>query len=452
MNNSLVTGVVLAAGKGTRMHSPRPKVMQELLGEPLLWYVHDAVSRVCGETLVITGHNAGEVEGFPLQGNPRYIRQTEQLGTGHALQTAWPHLGPAEWCLVVNGDTPMITPAELEQLISHASDTDLAFLTMELDDPAGYGRIVRGTGGLLERIVEAKDYDPAAHGPATGEVNAGHYLLRVQTIDPLLSLLDNRNRQGEFYITQLIDLAIENGLRVKGVKGVGSANLLGVNSPRELVGAEESLRARIVSLWTERGVIIRNPDAVRIGPRVLLEPGCEITGPCEIYGPSWVGTGVRVESHSWIRSSTLHPGGRIRSFSHLEEAEVGMGCVVGPYARLRPGARLLDDSRVGNFVEVKKSVLGRGSKASHLAYLGDTEIGEGVNIGAGTITCNYDGKRKHKTVIGDGTFVGSNTALVAPVSIGKESIIGAGSTITRDVGDNILAVARSKQKQYPRKG
>jgi bifunctional UDP-N-acetylglucosamine pyrophosphorylase / glucosamine-1-phosphate N-acetyltransferase len=427
-------------------------VMQELLGEPLLWYVHEAVRKVSQETIVITGYKAEEVEGFALVGHPQYVRQPKQFGTGHALQIAWPHLGSAQWCLVVNGDTPMITAIELERLISLGSDMDLAFLTMDLEEPSGYGRIVRSGNGRLERIVEAKDFDPAIHGVATGEVNAGHYLLNRKTVEPLLSRLDNKNKQGEFYITQLIDLAIEQGLRVGGIKGHGSANLLGVNSPRELVCAEEDLRQQIVSSWIERGVIIRNAGSVRIGPRVELEPGCEITGPCEIYGQARVETGVRIDSHCWIMATNLHPGSHIRSFSHLELAEVGTGCVVGPYARLRPGTLLMDDARVGNFVEVKKSVLGRGSKANHLTYLGDSEIGEGVNIGAGTITCNYDGKRKHKTVIGDGSFIGSNTALVAPVTIGKRSIVGAGSTITKDVGEDLLAVARSKQKQYPRKG
>jgi bifunctional UDP-N-acetylglucosamine pyrophosphorylase / glucosamine-1-phosphate N-acetyltransferase len=452
METKRIAGIILAAGKGTRMHSHRPKVMQELLGVPMIWYVHAAVSKVVGETLVVTGHGAPEVEGVVLDGSPHYVRQTAQLGTGHALQSVWPHIGSAQWCLVVNGDTPLITSGDLNRLLVLAQKADLAFLTMELDNPSGYGRVVRNRDGSVERIVEDKDFDPHTHGFPTGEVNAGHYLLNVDRIGPLLCRLDNLNRQKEYYITQLIDLAIGQGLRVEAVKGDSSSHLLGVNNPRELVHTEEVLRRQIVSSWIEQGVLIRNPGAVRIGPQVILEPGSEITGPCEIYGASRISAGTTIDSHCWIMATILQPGAHIRSFSHVEKAEVGTGCIVGPFARLRPGAIMKDDARVGNFVEVKSSILGKGSKAGHLTYLGDSEIGEGVNIGAGTITCNYDGARKHKTVIGDESFIGSNTALVAPVSVGKRSVVGAGSTITKDVGEDILVVARSKQKQYPKKG
>jgi bifunctional UDP-N-acetylglucosamine pyrophosphorylase / glucosamine-1-phosphate N-acetyltransferase len=451
MDNKKIAAVVLAAGKGTRMHSSRPKVLQQLLGEPLLWYVHEAVSRVCGQVFVVTGHCAEEVERTELRPMPQFVRQSEQLGTGHALQTAWPSIGGYEWCLVVNGDTPLITPEDLRTLIDKGLSADLAFLTMRLPEPGGYGRIVRNRKGDIERIVESKDFDPANHGAPTGEVNAGHYLLNVNKVGGLLSLLDNCNRQKELYITQLVDLAIARGLIVEGIEGKGP-NLLGVNSPNELVQAEETLRQNIVSAWSAKGALIRNPGAVRIGPRAVLEPGSEVTGPCEIYGHSRVESGARIESHTWVMATILQGGTQVRSFSHLDGAHVGPNCVVGPYARLRPGTILKEDARIGNFVEVKKCVIGQGSKANHLTYLGDSEIGENVNIGAGTVTCNYDGKLKHKTVIGDEAFIGSNTALVAPVSIGGRSIIGAGSTITKDVGEDILAVARSKQKQYPRRG
>jgi bifunctional UDP-N-acetylglucosamine pyrophosphorylase / glucosamine-1-phosphate N-acetyltransferase len=451
MDEKKIAAVVLAAGKGTRMHSPRPKVLQQLLGEPLLWYVHEAVSRVCRQVLVVTGHCAEEVERTALAPKPLFVRQCEQLGTGHALQTAWPSLDGYEWCLVVNGDTPLITSGDLQVLIDDGAKADLAFLTMRLQNPGGYGRVVRNRKGEIERIVEAKDFDPMIHGAPTGEVNAGHYLLNVKTVGELLGSLTNCNRQKEYYITQLVDLAIAGGLKVEGIEGKGQ-NLLGVNSPSELVHAEESLRQDIVASWSEKGALVRNPGAVRIGPRVVLEPGCEVTGPCEVYGESRIGPGARVESHTWIMATILQSGSHVRPFSHLERANVGPQCVVGPYARLRPGTILKEDARIGNFVEVKNSVVGQGSKANHLTYLGDSEIGENTNIGAGTITCNYDGKRKHKTVIGDEAFIGSNTALVAPVSVGSRSIIGAGSTITKDVGDDILAVARGKQKQYPRRG
>jgi bifunctional UDP-N-acetylglucosamine pyrophosphorylase/glucosamine-1-phosphate N-acetyltransferase len=231
----------------------------------------------------------------------------------------------------------------------------------------------------------------------------------------------------------------------------GHGHLFGINTPGELISNEQYLQRAIVQSWTDKGVVIRNPDAVRIGPRVQLEPGSELTGPCELYAETIIEQGVTIESHTWIRQSRIGRGSTVRCFSHVEEALVHEQCIIGPYARLRPGAEVLDRARVGNFVEMKKSLLGKGSKANHLTYLGDAEIGENVNIGAGTITCNYDGKRKHKTTIRDRAFIGSNTALVAPVTIGEGVLVGAGSTITKDVEEAMVAVARGKLKVYPRK-
>jgi bifunctional UDP-N-acetylglucosamine pyrophosphorylase/glucosamine-1-phosphate N-acetyltransferase len=318
------------------------------------------------------------------------------------------------------------------------------------DDPASFGRVIRGQDGQVVAIVEAKDYDEAVHGPVSGEVNAGLYCLKISSVDGLLSKLSNKNNSGEYYITDLVDLAVECGMNVTAVNVGKSIDMMGINSPFELAQAETALKLRTAEQLLKSGVTLHNWDSVVVGPGVVVEPGVEITGPCEIYGQSVVKRGAVIQSHVRIVDSVVESGALIKAYSHLEEAHVGSDCMVGPYGRLRPGAVLEEGSKIGNFVEVKKAVLGKGAKASHLTYLGDSEIGAGTNIGAGTITCNYDGVNKHKTVIGEGAFIGSNTALVAPVTIGAGALIGAGSTITKNVKDGDLGVARGKQVNISR--
>jgi bifunctional UDP-N-acetylglucosamine pyrophosphorylase/glucosamine-1-phosphate N-acetyltransferase len=446
--------LVLAAGKGTRMKSEAPKVLAGLLGLPMLWYVRRALTALCGErVLAVVGHGAELVEKAFPDWRDRFVLQPEQLGTGHALATALPAIEEAGWThvLVVNGDAPLVAAESLEAFAQAAlaARADLAFVSIEVPGGGGYGRVVRQYGRV--RIVEAKDHDPAVHGPVSGEVNAGVYLLRLAVVAPLLSRLTNANAGGEYYITDLVELAAAAGLSVVAeCRGADDA-YLGINSPAELVAAEELLRRDIVAGHLEAGVIIRAAQAARLGPEVVIEPGAELCGPVECYGRTVIAAGAVVESHTVLRDTAVAPGARIQSFSHCDGARVGPDCQVGPYARLRPGAVLEADARVGNFVEMKKSVLGRGSKASHLTYLGDTTVGEAANIGAGTITCNYDGKTKHPTVIGDRAFIGSNSALVAPVTIGAGALVGAGSVITKDVPEGALAVARGRQTILPRR-
>jgi bifunctional UDP-N-acetylglucosamine pyrophosphorylase/glucosamine-1-phosphate N-acetyltransferase len=318
-------------------------------------------------------------------------------------------------------------------------------MTITPRDTGAFGRVVRDAERRIRAIVEAKDYDFSLHGPVTGEVNAGIYLLKVETIGPLLEKLENTNNSGEYYITDLVGLAVEKGLSVDGVQAGNDVSLMGINSPRELIDAETTLRARIVDELIDSGVLVHNPGTVIVGPRAEIEPGAEIFGHCEIYGASKVAAGARLGSYNHITDATFAPGCVVREFNHIEGAEVGEGVTVGPYSRLRPGAKLEKDARIGNFVEMKKATLGEGAKASHLTYLGDAVVGAGANIGAGTITCNYDGKNKFTTRIGAGAFIGSNTALVAPVSVGDNALIGAGSTITKDVPDNQTGIARGKQ-------
>lgn len=451
-----VGAVILAAGKGTRMASDTPKVLVPMLEEPLLRYVYDALEPLgLDRLLTVVGHGADSVRAaFPEQ-EDGFVLQEEQRGTGHALAVSWKAVlaTALDYVLVINGDTPLASSDALGEFIAGSirHEADISFLTLTPRDPGALGRVLR-ENGLVRAIVEAKDYDETLHGPDPGEINAGIYCLRVEAVSGLLPLLRDDNKSGEFYITDLVGLGVERGLAVTGLSQGDDPNLLGINTPAELVRSEELVRERIVQEHLARGVFVRNPRAVRIGPGVVIAPGADITGPCELYGASGVGGGARIESHCRIVSSRIDSGAHIRAYSHLEEAVVGPGAQVGPYARLRPGAALEEGARAGNFVEVKKAVLRKGAKVNHLTYIGDADIGEEANIGAGTITCNYDGRNKHKTVIGRKAFIGSNSALVAPVSIGDEALVGAGSVITRDVPDGQLALTRAPQKMMPRRG
>ena len=446
--------LILAAGKGTRMHSESPKVLQRLLEEPMLRYVYDAVTPLCAaNTWTVIGHRADLLRAaFPEQIH-NFILQEPQLGTGHALQVALEALSKAclTHVLIINGDTPLLSEKVLREFstASLAAEADLSFITLTLKDPAAFGRVVR-TEGEVTAIVEAKDYDIATHGPATGEINGGIYCLRLASIAPLLDRLTDNNKSRELYLTDLVGLAVGQHLRVLGLDHGDDPSLMGINNPVELVRSEETLRQSIVDTHARNGVIIRAPQSVRIGPGVRIEPGVEITGPAELYGATSLGRGCVIASHCRIQDATIGAGVQVYSFSHIQETTIAETCTVGPYARLRPGAVLEEGAHVGNFVEMKKARLGKGAKANHLTYLGDAEVGARANIGAGTITCNYDGVNKHLTIIGEKAFIGSNSSLVAPVTIGAGTIIGAGSVITKDVPDENLAVGRGRQRNIPR--
>lgn len=352
--------------------------------------------------------------------------------------------------LVVNGDTPLITTDTLRDFMFYAEGADVSVATLTLQNPGAYGRIVR-RGRELKAIVEAKDFDPAEHGEPTGEINAGIYMLDIAAVERLLPRIGNENKSGEYYITDLVGLAVAEGMTVRGLSCGSDPNLLGINNPAELSRSEELRRRAIVEERLAAGVVMHGPELIRMGPFVVVEPGAELFGPCELYGHTRIASDAVIESHCVVTDSEVEAGAVIHSFSHLDHASVGPDCLVGPYARLRPGAVMERDSHVGNFVEMKKARLGEGAKANHLTYLGDAEIGPRSNIGAGTITCNYDGVNKHKTVIGERAFIGSNTALVAPVTVGAEALIGAGSVITRDVPEKHLGVARGKQTNLRRR-
>ncbi|MBR4741834.1 MAG: bifunctional UDP-N-acetylglucosamine diphosphorylase/glucosamine-1-phosphate N-acetyltransferase GlmU [Desulfovibrio sp.] len=443
--------LVLAAGKGTRMHADKPKVLQNILGSPMLAMVYEHLQPIFGQNLLtVVGYGAESVE--KMFAEQQFVLQQEQLGTGHALNCALPRLKEmgCTRLLVINGDAPLISTAYIRDFCAKAISADLAFATCMLDDPGAYGRVVRKNGEIAA-IVEAKNYDAAQYGEPSGEINAGLYLFSLPILEALLPKIERNVVSGEYYITDLIELALSQNCRVMGIVAGYDVSLLGVNSPKELVKMEDILRAEIVAKHLENNVILHAAESVRISPWVEIEPGCEIYGPCEIYGHSRLCRGSVVESHCVLRDVLLEEGCVVRSFSYLEGATVGPQCLVGPYARLRIGAILERSSHVGNFVELKNTRLGEGAKANHLSYLGDALIGARTNIGAGTITCNYDGQKKHQTIIGEHAFIGSNTALVAPVRVGNEALIGAGSTITVDVPEGNLGVGRARQKNLLRR-
>lgn len=430
------------------MFSARPKVLQELLGLPLLWYIYRTVSELSKQVWTVVGHGRDEVIArFPEQ---QFIVQEQQLGTGHALQVAWDKItaDSPDYLLICNGDTPLIGKNTLQNFINQSvtAQKDLTFLSLKLPDPGSYGRVIRTQTGKLKSIIEAKDLDKQQN--PTNEINGGIYFLRPQKIAPLLSQLSNNNAQQEFYITQLIELALQAGLQVDGIYSNESRELLGINTARELIETEEFLRNKIIQNYINAGVRIRNHTQVRISPQSEIEAGVDICGPCEIYGKSHITAGTQISSHCFLQNVQLKAC-QVRSFSHIESSELTEGVTVGPFCRIRPGTILEQNVHIGNFVEVKKSRLRRGVKAGHLSYLGDSDIGANVNIGAGTITCNYDGKNKHQTVIGEGAFIGSNSSLVAPVEIGKKAVIGAGTVVTKDVPKQNLCIARTKQKNLP---
>ncbi|HWR04437.1 MAG TPA: bifunctional UDP-N-acetylglucosamine diphosphorylase/glucosamine-1-phosphate N-acetyltransferase GlmU [Humidesulfovibrio sp.] len=455
MPHANTIAVILAAGKGTRMHSDKPKALQTLLGETMLGCVAATAAQVAASVLTVVGHGHELVRKAHPELAEGFVLQAEQKGTGHALQAAWERVraSGATHCLVLNADAPLVTPQDLDELMNTAREgADIAFLSAVLPDAGSFGRVLRGDDGEVTGIVEAKDFDPAQHGQDTGEVNTGLFCLSVAAVEAVLFSLTSANRAGEYYITDLVAHGVAAGMQVHALRREAALDLLGVNSPLELAQAEERLRSATAQRLLESGVLLHHPESVVVGPRAVVEPGAELTGPCRVLGASVVSRGARLGAFSQITDSVLEPGCEVREHCHLQGAHLSPGSDCGPFARLRPGAELRERAHVGNFVEMKKSVLGPGAKAGHLSYLGDAQIGAGANIGAGTITCNYDGVNKHATHIGANSFIGSNTALVAPVKVGANALVGAGSVITKDVPDQALAIARGKQSNLERRG
>ncbi len=445
--NCIVGALILAAGKGVRMRSDRPKAMQKILCEPLLYYGLTAVCSLnAGPSAVVVGHKGALIADYLGKSFPgsAVVWQHEQLGTGHALQIAREWWLSFSHVLVLPGDVPLITPASLSRLIDRhlAAKAACSFISFSARNPSGYGRVLRSEGGC--RIVEEKD--ATEEQKRVAEVNSGVYVFSVPALDSVIHLLSNKNAQGEYYLPDILTLLAKSGNRIEAVCSDSETEFLGVNSTRQLADAASFKRSEIVERWMDAGARFQAPETVFIGPRVTLAPDVDISPFVQMYGVSSVGAGTTIGSFSIVRDSVISEECSVLEHVVLESCSISAGAKIGPFAYLRDGARVARDAYVGKFVEVKKSTIGERSKVPHLSYIGDAEIGEDTNIGAGTITCNFDGARKNPTKIGNRCFVGSDTMFVAPVELGDDAFTGAGSVITQDVPEGDLAVARAKQR------
>ncbi|HEV8443600.1 MAG TPA: bifunctional UDP-N-acetylglucosamine diphosphorylase/glucosamine-1-phosphate N-acetyltransferase GlmU [Steroidobacteraceae bacterium] len=436
--------VILAAGQGKRMKSDLPKVLQPLAGRPLLGHV---VSRARGleptSMHVVYGHGGDQVQAAFRGEHLRWALQAEQLGTGHALMQAMPEVADDELVLVLYGDVPLIDVDTLRRLIALAGPTSLGLLTVMLEDPTGYGRIVRNARGAVQKIVEQRDASRAQLKIREG--NSGILAAPAKLLRRWLGKLKNANAQGEYYLTDVIAMAVKDKIKVAPLVAPRLAEVLGVNDRAQLAELEALHRADRARQLMIAGATLADPARIDVRGDVTVGRDVFIDANVLFEGRVELGDRVRIGPNVVLRDARVGAGTVVHPNSILEQSEVGEGCLIGPYARLRPGSKLADQVHVGNFVELKKTELGHGSKANHLTYLGDAIVGKGVNIGAGTITCNYDGVNKSQTVIADGAFIGSGNMLVAPVRIGRDATTGAGSTISKDAPDGQLTLARSKQ-------
>jgi len=437
--------LILAAGKGTRMKSNIPKVLHKILGKPMIEYVIEEVKKILFENIfVIVGYKKDEVKSYLEKYDLNFIIQEPQLGTGHAIMQAIPYIKDFDKdILILNGDMPLITSEILEDFLKFHKEknANLSIVTAYLDNPFGYGRIIRENGKII-RIVEEKD--AKEEEKKIKEMNAGVYCFNAKILEELVNLITNNTAQKEFYLTDCVKLAVNKNLNVEGFK-VDSEYILGINTKEDLARIEEIIRKKILKELMLKGVIIKDPSSTYIEKEVEIGIDTVIFPQTYIIGKSKIGENCFIGPFCWIENTEIGNNVRIEGFSHIVESKIYDFVKIGPFCRIRPLSEIKEYAKLGNFVEVKKSIIGKGSKANHLSYIGDTEMGENVNIGAGTITCNYDGKRKHKTIIEDNAFIGSDTQLVAPIKIGKYAFIGAGSTITKDVPPYALALARARQ-------
>jgi bifunctional UDP-N-acetylglucosamine pyrophosphorylase / glucosamine-1-phosphate N-acetyltransferase len=431
--------VILAAGTGKRMRSALPKVLHPLAGRPLLSHVIDTARTLKpGRLVVVVGHGAEQVREAVAAPDVQFALQAEQLGTGHAVQQALPLLDPSQPTLVLYGDVPLTKASTLKRLTDAAVEGRYGVLTVTLDDPSGYGRIVRDQAGYVQRIVEQKDATPEQQ--KIREINTGIVVTPTAQLAMWLASLKNDNAQGEYYLTDVVERAIEAGFDIVTSQPDEEWETLGVNSKAQLAELERIHQGNVADALLAAGVTLADP--ARLDVRGTLECGRDVSIDvnCVFEGRVTLADNVTIGPNCVIRDAAIGAGTRIDAFTHIEGAQVGAQVVLGPYARLRPGTSLADEAHVGNFVEVKNAALGHGSKANHLSYIGDADIGARVNVGAGTITCNYDGAFKHRTVIEDDVFVGSDTQLVAPVRVGRGVTIAAGTTVWKDVADGMLVL------------
>lgn len=436
--------VILAAGQGSRMRSNLPKVLHTVAGKSMLQHVIDTAGSLSCENLhIVIGHGAEQLREAMPTANVNWVLQAEQKGTGHAVAQALPAIDGDAKVLVLYGDVPLISSVTLKNLLATGDDS-LNILTVNLPDPNGYGRIIRDQADRVCAIVEQKD--ATADQLLVQEVNTGILAVSAKHLNNWLPRLQANNAQGEYYLTDIVAMAVADGVSISVTKASDAMEVQGANNRSQLHDLERYYQSLQVDALMAAGVSFA--DAARVDIRGALSTGQDVSIDvnCVFEGDVFLGDGVNIAPNCILRNCSIGAGSEIKANTMIEESQLSENCEVGPYARLRPGTVLAEKAKIGNFVETKKANIGRGSKVNHLSYIGDAEVGESVNIGAGTITCNYDGVNKSTTEIGDGSFIGSNTSLVAPVSVGAGATVGAGSTITSNIADGDLAVARTKQR------
>ena len=435
--------IILAAGKGTRMYSELPKVLHKVAGKPMLGHVIDCAKELSPDTIhVVIGHGAELVQTTLSEENILWCLQKEQLGTGHAVQQALPNIDDQQNVLILYGDVPLLTTDTLKTLLADLANNQLVLLSAKLNDPTGYGRIVRENKNV-KCIVEQKDAD--SETLKVKEINSGILASNAGKLKHWLSKTNNNNTQKEYYLTDCIELAVNEQNSVEAIICDNEEEILGVNNKQHLAYVERVFQSQMANQLMLNGVTLIDPTRIDVRGNLLTGKDVEIDINSLFIGENVLGDGVTIGSNAVIINSQINAGTRIHANCHIENANIGEKCELGPFARIRPETVLAENVKVGNFVEVKKSDVKTGSKINHLSYIGDSELGKNVNIGAGTITCNYDGANKHRTIIGDNVFVGSDTQFIAPVTIGNGATIGAGSTITKDSPEQKLTLARSKQ-------
>src|SRR5262245_56026208 len=439
--------IILAAGQGKRMRSQLPKILHPLAGRPLLAHVLAAARALAPHRIIVVhGNGAEQVRAAFPDAQLEWVLQAEQLGTGHAVQQAMPHISQEGEVLILYADVPLVCPATLKRLID-AARGGVAVMTAELAEPSGYGRILRQPSGNVARIVEHKD--ASDDELAIREINAGFMAMSARRLAGWLARITNRNSQKEYYLTDVVSLAVGEGVPVRAVKVDEAWEVAGVNSKHELAELERRYQRMQAERLLAEAVTLADPARIDVRGELTCGTDVSIDVNCVFEGRVTLADGVRIGPNCLLRNVRIGAGTEILPFSHLEDSEIGARCRLGPFARLRPGNSLADEVHVGNFVEIKASRIGKGSKANHLSYIGDTDVGAAVNVGAGTITCNYDGAAKHRTIIEDECFIGSDTTLVAPVRVARGSYIGAGSTINKDTPAGQLTLSRARQVSLP---
>ena len=437
------TAIILAAGQGTRMKSQTAKVLHKVGSKCLLQHVVDAASDHVETINVIVGHNSQSVKGAIKESKINWVLQDKQLGTGHAVQQAAPLLNDDSTCLILYGDVPLIQSNTIEKLLVKARTSGFSLLSVVLDDPSGYGRIIRDTNGLIQSIVEQKDASERQQN--VKEINTGIMAIKGSLLKKYLNELKPNNAQGELYLTDIVESAVKDNVNIASFVCENASEVMGINDKKQLSQAERFYQVRQAEDFMSSGLTIMDPSRFDCRGDLTFGNDCTIDVNVVFEGDNVLGNNVLISPNCIIKDSKIGDNTSIFPNSIIENSIIGSNTTIGPFARIRPDTNIGDHSKVGNFVEIKKSTIKNNSKVSHLSYVGDSKIGDDVNIGAGVITCNYDGANKHQTEIKDGAFIGSNSQLVAPVSIGKNATIGAGSTITQNAPDNKLTLSRNKQ-------